>query len=167
MSPFCFFLIFSLTEYFSFQRIGANSEHAICSSFANDFSLPCIYFRFFPIVATFCLFVSICLYLSITLLFIPSVSVPLFTRPFQTGSVEGTCDGSGFLGATKHLYNWLCPSVCLSVCWSVTHSFDDPDVAPYWPTWPCFSGFKIGLSVVDCPAHRPSIQLITLYSALS
>ena len=27
-----------------------------------------------------------------------------------------------FLGATKHLYNWLCPSVGRSV----THSFDDP-----------------------------------------
>ena len=39
------------------------------------------------------------------------------------------------LGATKHLYNWLCPSVG----WSVTHSFDDPHVAPYWPTWPCLS----------------------------
>ena len=26
-----------------------------------------------------------------------------------------------FLGATKHLYNWLCPSVCWSVCRSVTH----------------------------------------------
>ena len=35
-----------------------------------------------------------------------------------------------FLGATKHLYNWLCPLVGLSVCWSVTHSFDDPHVAP-------------------------------------
>ena len=41
-----------------------------------------------------------------------------------------------FLGATKHLYNWLCPSVGRSVGW-VTHSFDDPHVAPYWPTWPC------------------------------
>ena len=40
-----------------------------------------------------------------------------------------------FLGATKHLYNKLCPSVGRSV----THSFDDPHVAPYWPTWPCFS----------------------------
>ena len=42
-----------------------------------------------------------------------------------------------FLGATKHLYNWLCPSVgrCVSVG-RVTHSFDDPPVAPYWPTWP-------------------------------
>ena len=30
-----------------------------------------------------------------------------------------------FLGATKHLYNWLCPSVGRSVG-RVTHSFDDP-----------------------------------------
>ena len=44
----------------------------------------------------------------------------------------------GFLGATKHLYNWLCPLVCRSVGLSVTHSFDDQHVAPYWPTWPCF-----------------------------
>ena len=29
-------------------------------------------------------------------------------------------------------------SVRRSVCWLVTHSFDDPHVAPYWPTWPCF-----------------------------
>ena len=39
-----------------------------------------------------------------------------------------------FLGATKHLYNWLCPlvglPVCLSVCLSVMHSFDNPYVAP-------------------------------------
>ena len=45
-----------------------------------------------------------------------------------------------FLGATKHLYNSLCPSVGWffgrSVC-GVTHLFDDPHVAPYWPTWPC------------------------------
>ena len=39
-----------------------------------------------------------------------------------------------FLGATKHLYNWLCLLVSWLVGWSVTHSF----VAPYWPTWPCF-----------------------------
>ena len=39
-----------------------------------------------------------------------------------------------FLGATKHLYNWLCPLVGLLV----THSFDDPHIAPCWPTWPCF-----------------------------
>ena len=32
------------------------------------------------------------------------------------------------------IYNWLCPLVC----W-VTHSFDDPHVAPYWPTWPYYS----------------------------
>ena len=28
-----------------------------------------------------------------------------------------------------------------SDCWLVgriTHLFDDPHVAPYWPTWPCF-----------------------------
>ena len=49
-----------------------------------------------------------------------------------------------FLGATKHLYNWLCPLVGWSVgllvgrtVGRVTHSFDDPHVAPYWPTWPC------------------------------
>ena len=24
----------------------------------------------------------------------------------------------------------------MSIGWSVTHSFDDPHVAPYWPTWP-------------------------------
>ena len=39
-----------------------------------------------------------------------------------------------FLGATKHLHNWLCPSVGWLVGrlvgWSVTHSFDDPHVAP-------------------------------------
>ena len=47
-----------------------------------------------------------------------------------------------FLGATKHLYNWLCPLVGRSVGWSVgllvTHSFDDPHRRTYWPTWPCF-----------------------------
>ena len=35
-----------------------------------------------------------------------------------------------FLGATKHLYNWLYPSVGWLVGWSVTHSFDDRHVAP-------------------------------------
>ena len=32
-------------------------------------------------------------------------------------------------------------SIIGCVRWSVgrvTHSFDDPHVAPYWPTWPCF-----------------------------
>ena len=29
-----------------------------------------------------------------------------------------SCAGNAFLGATKHLYNWLCPSVCWLVCWS-------------------------------------------------
>ena len=46
-----------------------------------------------------------------------------------------------FLGATKHLYNWLCPSVGWLVGWliglSVTHLFNDLHVAPYSPTWPC------------------------------
>ena len=35
-----------------------------------------------------------------------------------------------FLGATKHLYNWLCLLVSQSVGWLVTHLFDDPHVAP-------------------------------------
>ena len=43
-----------------------------------------------------------------------------------------------FLGATKNLYNWLCLLVGWSVYLLVTHLFDDPHVAPYWPTWPCF-----------------------------
>ena len=30
-----------------------------------------------------------------------------------------------------------------SVGWLVTHSFDDPHVAPYWPTWPCFFNKKV------------------------
>ena len=29
-------------------------------------------------------------------------------------------------------------SVGRLVGWLVTHSFDDPHVAPYWPTWPCY-----------------------------
>ena len=59
-----------------------------------------------------------------------------------------------FLGATKHLYNWLCLlvgrlvgwlvgwSVCRLVGWSegwVMHWFDDPHVSPYWPTRPSSS----------------------------
>ena len=53
-----------------------------------------------------------------------------------------------FLSATKHLFNWLCPTIGWSVGWLirlvgrlvgwVTHSFDDSHVAPYWPTWPYF-----------------------------
>ena len=47
-----------------------------------------------------------------------------------------------FLGATKHLYNWLCPLVGWLVGWSVsrlvTHSFDDPHRRTYWPTWPLY-----------------------------
>ena len=55
-----------------------------------------------------------------------------------------------FLGATKHLYNWLCPSVGWSVgllVGRVTHPFDDLHVAPYWPTWPCFRYFHASLSL--------------------
>ena len=41
----------------------------------------------------------------------------------------------------------LCPSssVCRLVGWlvgRVTHSLDDPHVAPYWPTWPCSPWFE-------------------------
>ena len=46
--------------------------------------------------------------------------------------------------------------VRLLVCWSVgllvTHSFDDPHVAPYWPTWPCsttFGYFQLKLSSIE------------------
>ena len=56
------------------------------------------------------------------ILYVPSPQ-SLFRRPF--------------LGAPTHLYNWLCPLVGRSVGRSVTHSFDDPHGAPYWPTWPC------------------------------
>ena len=48
------------------------------------------------------------------------------------------CETS-FLGATKHLCNWLCPLVGRSVGRLVTHSFDDPHVAPYWPCFPHIS----------------------------
>ena len=43
-----------------------------------------------------------------------------------------------FLGAIKHLFNWLSLLVGRLVCLSVTHSFDDQHVAPFWPTWPCY-----------------------------
>ena len=32
-------------------------------------------------------------------------------------------------------------SVGWSVCLSVTHSFDDQHVAPYWPSWPCYNDY--------------------------
>ena len=50
--------------------------------------------------------------------------------PFHTNSLHhgmSQVKKGTFLGATKHLYNWLRPLVC----WLVTHSFDDPHVAPY------------------------------------
>ena len=39
-----------------------------------------------------------------------------------------------FLGATKHLYNWLCPSVGLLVCNAFVRRSTR---RTYWPTWPC------------------------------
>ena len=36
-------------------------------------------------------------------------------------------------GCVRRSVGWL---VGRSVGWSVTHSFDDPHVAPYWPSWP-------------------------------
>ena len=48
-----------------------------------------------------------------------------------------------FLGATKHLYNWLCPLVGWSVGWLVGRSVGNAFIRrstrrTYWPTWPCF-----------------------------
>ena len=40
-------------------------------------------------------------------------------------------------------------SVRWLVGWSVTHSFDDPHGAPYWPTWPCLQ---------FCQFHMCTIQ---------
>ena len=44
------------------------------------------------------------------------------------------------------LYKRACPSVGWLVGWlvglSVTHLFNDPHVAPYWPTWPCYIRIK-------------------------
>ena len=41
-------------------------------------------------------------------------------------------------GCVRWLVGW---SVGRSVG-QVTHSFDDPHVAPYWPSWPCFFFYK-------------------------
>ena len=50
------------------------------------------------------------------------------------------------------LYSWLVGrSVGWLVC-GVTQSFDDPHVAPYWPTWPCstiFGYFQLKLSSIE------------------
>ena len=62
-----------------------------------------------------------------------------------------------FWGATKHLYNWLCPLVCWSVSW-VMHSFENPHVAPYWPTWPCFFLAVFGLTNSAQMIKWPKIQ---------
>ena len=51
-------------------------------------------------------------------------------------------------------------SVRWLVGWSVTHLFDDPHGAPYWPTWPFFSiksGFRTALlRVLDVPSDDKS-----------
>ena len=52
----------------------------------------------------------------------------LVTAPGQPHNYPCPLASECFLGATKLLYNWLCPLVGRSV----THSFDDPHVAPYW-----------------------------------
>ena len=49
-------------------------------------------------------------FLSIFLVF--NLSIPFFLSFFQSFFLSFI----QFLGATKHLYNWLCPSVGLSVC---------------------------------------------------
>ena len=63
-----------------------------------------------------------------------------------------------FLGATKHLYNWLCPLVC-----RVTHSFDDPHVAPYWPTWPCSSANSFGFFGAPASEVTPFFRVLFVY----
>ena len=59
-----------------------------------------------------------------------------------------------FLGVTKHLYNWL--SIVRLVGWSVTHLFDDPHVAPYWPC----SSLRVSESVFSCGHATPSCHVI-------
>ena len=51
-----------------------------------------------------------------------------------------------FLGAKKHLYNWLCPSVSWLVCrldGLLGNAFVRRSTrCTYWPTWPCFYIFS-------------------------
>ena len=49
---------------------------------------------------------------------------------------------------------------------SVTHPFDDPHVAPYWPTWPCFFGHMLAIDVVSIRSsvHASSFRLPVLSS---
>ena len=53
-----------------------------------------------------------------------------------------------------------------SVCWSVTHSFDDPHGAPYWPTWPCyllvFPSLQLGFGIITCLAILYSIAILAV-----
>ena len=49
------------------------------------------------------------------------LSIPKLELIDQVALSDYLCDSSQiwFLGAIKHLYNWLCPSVVLLVCLSV------------------------------------------------
>ena len=44
--------------------------------------------------------------------------------------------------------------VCRLVCQSVTHSFDDPHVAPYRPTWPCSLRLALSVNAGNSPNRR-------------
>ena len=76
-----------------------------------------------------------------------------------------------------------CISITGCVRWSVglsvgrvTHSFDDPHVAPYWPTWPCSLMINLAIETgkmelvslnyvaVVCESSRDSSQ--TVFSLL-
>ena len=47
----------------------------------------------------------------------------LKTKGLLDSHKEKVCEMLPFIGATKHLYLWLCPSVGLSVCLSVGNAF--------------------------------------------
>ena len=60
-----------------------------------------------------------------TALFVPMATIELLTNSPNTSmrsnsfmSFKRLISQVSFLGATKHLYNWLCPLVCRSVCLS-------------------------------------------------
>ena len=55
-------------------------------------------------------------------------------RKRKENSYRSEIENYHFLGATKHLYNWLCPWLVGLSVGQVTHASDDPHVAPYWPT---------------------------------
>ena len=91
-------------------------------------------------------FLSVCLFDRLSFcpcLFVTSVWFPLF------------------LGATKHLV--LADSVGWSII-RVTHLFDNPHVAPYWPTWPCFVIHHIGLFTIAWRIVRHSPKPVCVVS---